>query len=74
MTKLIIVNRRPGMIRGGKAHPAVAEHLTGAFSHAQWADIVGEPELTVVAGAVVTHATLADHVPAPDAAKKPAKA
>lgn len=74
MTKLIIVNRRPGMIRGGKAHPAVAEHLTGAFSHAQWADIVGEPEMTVVAGHVVTKDTLHDHVPPPETAKKLVKA
>ena len=54
MSHYIIVNRRPGLIRGGKAHPAVAAHTLDGFSPEQWADIVGEPAITVVAGSVVT--------------------
>jgi hypothetical protein len=52
--KLIIVNRRPGMIRGGRSHPPVASYsaaeAVAAFSPEQLADIAGEPEMTVVVG------------------------
>ena len=72
MSHIIIVNRRPGMIRGGHQHPAVAAHASDAFAPEQWADIVREPEMTVVAGIIITHATLADHLP--QTAKKVGKA
>ena len=57
MTSLIIVNRRPGMIRGGRQHPPVvaysAEEAAG-FTAEQLADIAGEPEMTLLVGDIVT--------------------
>lgn len=52
--KLIIVSRRPGMFRGGRSHPPVAEHALDAFTHEQLTDIVGEPEMSVVEGRLLT--------------------
>lgn len=55
---VVIVSRRPGIIRGGMRHPAVAAHAPGAFTPEQLVDIVGEPEITVVVGAIVTNELL----------------
>ena len=56
--RLIIVNRRPGMIRGGRSHAAVAtytgQEASAAFTQEQLADIAGEPEMIMVAGEIVT--------------------
>ena len=71
MSHYIIVNRRPGLIRGGVAHPANASHTLDAFSQEQWADIVAEPAITVVAGSLVTPATLESHFAAIAKATKP---
>lgn len=59
MSRYIIINRRPGLIRGGVAHKAVASHTLDGFSQDQWADILREPAITVVAGSLVTPETLA---------------
>ena len=73
MAHLIIVNRRPGMIRGGRQHPAVAAYTAEQaldLTPDQLADIAGEPEMTVVVGEIVTR----EGVPAAiDALAPPAK-
>lgn len=72
--QIIIVCRRPGMIRGGSAHGPVATYARSAFTHAQLADIVGEPEMTVVVGEVVSLERLAEWAPKPDKPEKAKKA
>jgi hypothetical protein len=80
MTHLIIVSRRPGMIRGGRQHPPVAVYSAEQaldFTPHQLADIAAEPEMTMVVGEVVApdgiEAMVADFATAIEAAAKKAK-
>lgn len=70
-TALIIVSRRPGMFRGGRAHPPVAEYALDAFTHEQLADIVGEPEMSVVVGQLLTPDIMAARAPKPEPEPEP---
>ena len=54
---LIIVSRRPGMHRGGRAHPAFASYplkdLPKLFTAEQMLQVAREPEFAMVVGHLV---------------------
>ena len=56
---IIIASSRPGLIRGGRAHPPVKVHDLSDFTPRQIVECVSEPALAVVIGEIVTEATLA---------------
>jgi hypothetical protein len=51
---IVILCRRPGMIRAGVSHPGVAVHAPGAFTADQMLELIAEPEITVVIGEVLS--------------------
>lgn len=55
---LVVVCRRPGLIRAGIRHPAVAEYPAADFSAEQLAEMLAEPELTLVIGRLMTEADI----------------
>jgi hypothetical protein len=48
--QLHIVCHRPGLRRGGVTHPAHQVHAPDAFSAEQLAEMLAEPELTLIFG------------------------
>lgn len=50
---LHVICARPGMIRGGRANPLHAAYENGEFTPAQLRDLVGDPNITVIAGGEV---------------------
>jgi hypothetical protein len=60
MAHIIIVNRRPGLIRAGVRHPPVAVHATLDFTVEQLRELCDEPELTVVVGDLLTAGMIAE--------------
>lgn len=52
--ELHIACTRPGLIRGGVAHPRHASYPLAHFTEAQLAEMLAEPELVLVLGARVT--------------------
>lgn len=81
MPKLLIGCAHPGLIRGGRHHPAFAAHELGAFTRPQLEEMLREPSLSLAVGDMLTLENL-DEValpepeiePATTTAKRPAKA
>lgn len=48
--QLHIVCHRPGLRRGGVTHPAHQAHAADAFTAEQLAELLAEPELTLILG------------------------
>ena len=54
--QLHIVCHRPGLRRGGVTHPAHRAHAADAFTAEQLAELLAEPELTLILGEMVASA------------------
>ncbi len=67
---LIVLCARPGLIRGGHAHPAMTSHAPGAFTEAQLREMLAEPAIRIAFGSQI----LAEDIPALLAAEAEQKA
>ncbi len=67
---IIVVCRRPGLIRGGLRNGVCDRYDAGTLAPAQLAELVAEPEITVVLGSVITAEDIAQ-LYAEDAEKAP---
>jgi hypothetical protein len=56
---LHVICHRPGLVRGGRAHPAWASYEPGAFTLAQLGDLDKEPAITLLIGRQPTAEDLA---------------
>ena len=50
MRALVIACSRPGLLRGGVRHPAIARHALDAFTPEQLRELLAEPALAVAIG------------------------
>ena len=58
LMRIVVSCRRPGLIRAGRPNPGVAVYAPGDFTEEQLAELVAEPEITVVVGEVLTLETI----------------
>ena len=72
MRAIVIACARPGLIRAGVRHPAVASHALDAFTPEQLRELLAEPALRVVIGEALSEAFIRalEDAPPPAPGKK----